>query len=111
MGKVAGASANSVLNSFYLEFLIWLKYRSPHLDNPILISSPASIFVWYVITHLENNVELRVEVRLEALSLQDRLKLVQKLQGVLDRGDVFEALVDECLQEGGIALMKNASVD
>lgn len=67
--------------------------------------------MWYVITHLENNVELRVEVRLEALSLKDRLKLVQKLQGVLDRGDVFEALVDERLREGGIVLMKIVSLD
>lgn len=50
-----------------------------------------------VTADLKNNVELGVEVRLEALALQDELELVQELEGVLDRGDVLEALVDERL--------------
>lgn len=48
-------------------------------------------------THLENNVELRVQVRLETFPLQDGLELVQKLERVLDGSDVLEALVDKRL--------------
>jgi hypothetical protein len=47
---------------------------------------------------LEDDVQLRVQVALEALSLQDALKLAQQLQRVLDGGDVLEAQVDEVLQ-------------
>ena len=46
---------------------------------------------------LKNDVELGVEVRLEALALQDGLEFVQELERVLNRGDVLEALVDERL--------------
>lgn len=49
--------------------------------------------------HLKNDVELGVEVRLEALALQDGLELVQELEGVLDRGDVLEALVNKRLSQ------------
>lgn len=50
-------------------------------------------------TDLEYDVELGVEIRLQALPLQDGLKLVQKLERVLDRGDVLEALVDKRLRK------------
>lgn len=50
-------------------------------------------------TDLEYDVELGVEIRLKALPLQDRLKLVQKLERVFDRGDVLEALVDKRLRQ------------
>lgn len=49
-------------------------------------------------TNLEDDVQLRVEVRLETFSLQDRLKLVQELERVLDGGDVLETLIYKCLR-------------
>jgi hypothetical protein len=49
---------------------------------------------------LEDDVQLRVQVALEALTLQDGLKLLQQAQRVLDGGDVLEVLVDELLQAG-----------
>lgn len=54
------------------------------------------------ITDLKDDVELGIEVRLEALALQDGLELVQELEGVLDGRDVLEALVDERLRENKV---------
>lgn len=51
--------------------------------------------------YLEDDVELRVEVRLETLPLQDGLELVEKLQRMLDGRDILEALVDERLGNSG----------
>ena len=47
---------------------------------------------------LKNDVQLRVEVALQRLALQDRLERRQQPQRVLYRGNVLEALVDEVLQ-------------
>jgi hypothetical protein len=49
---------------------------------------------------LEDDVQLGVQVALEALALQDGLELLQQAQGVLDRGNVLKVLVDELLQAG-----------
>jgi hypothetical protein len=46
---------------------------------------------------LEDDVQLGVQVALEALALQDGLEFLQQAQGVLDGGDVLEVLVDELL--------------
>lgn len=67
---------------------------SSHQDNNMLGRQETNL---KPLADLENYVELGVEVRLETLPLQDGLKLVQKLERVLDGGNVFEALVDERL--------------
>ena len=46
---------------------------------------------------LENVIELRIQVTLEALALQDALELLEKLQRVLDVADAVKTLVDLAL--------------
>ena len=47
---------------------------------------------------LEDDVQLRIQVTLQALALEDGLELLQQTQGVLDGCDVLEILVDKTLQ-------------
>ena len=47
---------------------------------------------------LKNDVELRVEVALQRLALEDRLERRQQPQAIFDGRDVLKTLVDEVLE-------------
>jgi cell division protein FtsB len=47
---------------------------------------------------LENNVQFRIQLALQCLTLQNHLKLFQKLQRLFNGRNVLEALIDESLQ-------------